>query len=215
MSRKRDGSRLRSYETHSLSQANLDANFEDRNAFVIGMAKYSEEAAVQSKLNEMLEKGQRHAVNLTMLMMVIMMTVMMMTVMMMIVMMAVVMTVKKQTMHNVHTLCTLYYVHYIHAGEKSRACRKYNAKDNDNGDARDDASDDDDDSNEDPIFLLHVIQFALHCCSKHSSPKQTERQAGGKSTTVNWIYNAADHDDGVMMKVMTTVLMTVQSKQCA
>ena len=44
-------------------QANLDANFEDRNAFVIGMAKFGEEAAVQSTLNETLEKGQRHAVN--------------------------------------------------------------------------------------------------------------------------------------------------------
>ena len=70
----------------SLSQANLDANFEDRNAFVIGMAKYSEEAAVQSKLNEMLEKGQRHAVNL------IIMTIMT-SVMMMIVMMTVLMTI--------------------------------------------------------------------------------------------------------------------------
>ena len=44
-------------------QANLDANFEDRNAFVIGMAKFGEEAAVQSTLNETLEKGQRHAVD--------------------------------------------------------------------------------------------------------------------------------------------------------
>ena len=44
------------------------------------MAKYSEEATVQSKLNEMLEKGQRHAVT----MMMIMMTIMMMTMMTMI-----------------------------------------------------------------------------------------------------------------------------------
>ena len=66
-------SSLRSYEialTHPLTQANLDANFEDRNAFVIGMAKYSEEAAQQSKLQEMLDQGQRHAVNLKMIMMI-------------------------------------------------------------------------------------------------------------------------------------------------
>ena len=43
------------------------------------MAKYSEEAAVQSKLNEMLEKGQRHAV----LMMLTMLLTLLMTTMMM------------------------------------------------------------------------------------------------------------------------------------
>ena len=31
-------------------QANLDTNFEDRNAFVTGVAKYIEEATVHSKL---------------------------------------------------------------------------------------------------------------------------------------------------------------------
>ena len=41
------------------------------------MAKYSEEAAQQSKLQEMLDQGQRHAVNLKMIM--IMMLTMMMT----------------------------------------------------------------------------------------------------------------------------------------
>jgi len=45
-------------------QANLDANFEDRNAFVTGMAKYSEEAALQSRLHGMLDRGQQHAVML-------------------------------------------------------------------------------------------------------------------------------------------------------
>ena len=34
------------------------------------MAKYSEEAAQQSKLQEMLDQGQRHAVNLKMIMMI-------------------------------------------------------------------------------------------------------------------------------------------------
>ena len=73
-------SSLRSYEicsTHPLTQANLDANFEDRNAFVIGMAKYSEEAAQQSKLQEMLDQGQRHAVNLKMIMIMMLLTMMM------------------------------------------------------------------------------------------------------------------------------------------
>jgi hypothetical protein len=36
-------------------QANFDTNFEDRNAFVTGVAKYIEEATVHSNLNEMLE----------------------------------------------------------------------------------------------------------------------------------------------------------------
>ena len=39
-------------------QANFDTNFEDRNAFVTGVAKYIEEATVHSNLNEMLEEGQ-------------------------------------------------------------------------------------------------------------------------------------------------------------
>ena len=45
-------------------QANFDTNFEDRNAFVTGVAKYIEEATVHSNLNEMLEEGQEHAVML-------------------------------------------------------------------------------------------------------------------------------------------------------
>jgi len=45
-------------------QANFDTNFEDRNAFVTGVAKYIEEATVHSNLNEMLEEGQDHAVML-------------------------------------------------------------------------------------------------------------------------------------------------------
>ena len=39
-------------------------NFEDRNAFVTGVAKYIEEATVHSNLNEMLEEGHDHAVML-------------------------------------------------------------------------------------------------------------------------------------------------------
>ena len=38
-----------------LFQANFDTNFEDRNAFITGVAKYIEEATVHSSLNEMLE----------------------------------------------------------------------------------------------------------------------------------------------------------------
>jgi len=45
-------------------QANFDTNFEDRNAFVTGVAKYIEEATVHSNLNEMLEEGHDHAVML-------------------------------------------------------------------------------------------------------------------------------------------------------
>lgn len=44
--------------------ANFDTNFEDRNAFVTGVAKYIEEATVHAELNEMLEQGQEHAVML-------------------------------------------------------------------------------------------------------------------------------------------------------
>ena len=36
---------------------NFDTNFEDRNAFVCGVAKYIEEATIQAKLNEILEEG--------------------------------------------------------------------------------------------------------------------------------------------------------------
>ncbi len=45
-------------------QANFDTNFEDRQAFVTGVAKYIEEATVHSGLNEMLEEGHEHAVML-------------------------------------------------------------------------------------------------------------------------------------------------------
>uniref|UniRef100_T1IPJ0 Cytoplasmic FMR1-interacting protein n=1 Tax=Strigamia maritima TaxID=126957 RepID=T1IPJ0_STRMM len=44
--------------------ANFDTNFEDRNAFVTGVAKYIEEATVHANLNEMLEEGNEHAVML-------------------------------------------------------------------------------------------------------------------------------------------------------
>jgi len=43
---------------------NFDTNFEDRNAFVCGVAKYIEEATVQAQLNRMLEEGEKHAVTL-------------------------------------------------------------------------------------------------------------------------------------------------------
>ncbi|KAI1287333.1 Cytoplasmic FMR1-interacting protein [Halotydeus destructor] len=43
---------------------NFDTNFEDRNAFVCGVAKYIEEATVQAQINSMLEEGEKHAVML-------------------------------------------------------------------------------------------------------------------------------------------------------
>ncbi|XP_057381354.1 cytoplasmic FMR1-interacting protein-like isoform X1 [Daphnia carinata] len=45
-------------------QANFDTNFEDRTAFVTGVAKYIEEATVHASLNDMLQEGQEHAVML-------------------------------------------------------------------------------------------------------------------------------------------------------
>ncbi|XP_017756802.1 PREDICTED: cytoplasmic FMR1-interacting protein [Eufriesea mexicana] len=45
-------------------QANFDTNFEDRNGFVTGIAKYIEEATVHASLNELLEEGLKHAVML-------------------------------------------------------------------------------------------------------------------------------------------------------
>ncbi|XP_039270661.1 cytoplasmic FMR1-interacting protein 2-like [Styela clava] len=47
-----------------LYQANFDTNFEDRNAFVTGVAKYIEEATVHSDMNAMLEEGETYAVML-------------------------------------------------------------------------------------------------------------------------------------------------------
>ncbi|XP_037086734.1 cytoplasmic FMR1-interacting protein-like isoform X2 [Pollicipes pollicipes] len=44
--------------------ANFDTNFEDRTAFVSGVAKYIEEATVHANLNELLEEGHQHAVML-------------------------------------------------------------------------------------------------------------------------------------------------------
>lgn len=44
--------------------ANFDTNFEDRTAFVSGMARFTEEATVHAELNEILEEGHRHAVML-------------------------------------------------------------------------------------------------------------------------------------------------------
>ncbi|XP_065556681.1 cytoplasmic FMR1-interacting protein-like isoform X2 [Artemia franciscana] len=45
-------------------QANFDTNFEDRTAFVTGIAKYIEEATVHAGLNVMLSEGQAHAIML-------------------------------------------------------------------------------------------------------------------------------------------------------
>ncbi|KAG1699375.1 Cytoplasmic FMR1-interacting protein [Nymphon striatum] len=44
--------------------ANFDSNFEDRNAFVTGVARYIEEATVHANLNLLLEEGEQHAVML-------------------------------------------------------------------------------------------------------------------------------------------------------
>lgn len=41
-----------------LYQPNFNTNFEDRNAFVTGIARYIEQATVHSSMNEMLEEGQ-------------------------------------------------------------------------------------------------------------------------------------------------------------
>ncbi|GAB0094881.1 Cytoplasmic FMR1-interacting protein [Sergentomyia squamirostris] len=45
-------------------KANFDTNFEDRNGFVTGVAKYIEEATVHANLNVLLDEGQQHAVML-------------------------------------------------------------------------------------------------------------------------------------------------------
>ncbi|XP_016127581.1 cytoplasmic FMR1-interacting protein 1 homolog [Sinocyclocheilus grahami] len=45
-------------------QPNFNTNFEDRNAFVTGIARYIEQATVHSGMNEMLEEGQEYAVML-------------------------------------------------------------------------------------------------------------------------------------------------------
>ncbi|EMP32572.1 Cytoplasmic FMR1-interacting protein 1, partial [Chelonia mydas] len=47
-----------------LYQPNFNTNFEDRNAFVTGIARYIEQATVHSNMNEMLEDGQEYAVML-------------------------------------------------------------------------------------------------------------------------------------------------------
>ncbi|TKS74994.1 Cytoplasmic FMR1-interacting protein 1 -like protein [Collichthys lucidus] len=45
-------------------QPNFNTNFEDRNAFVTGIARYIEQATVHSSMNEMLEEGQEYAIML-------------------------------------------------------------------------------------------------------------------------------------------------------
>ncbi|XP_067662939.1 cytoplasmic FMR1-interacting protein-like [Haliotis asinina] len=42
-------------------RADFDTNFEDRNAYVTGVAKYIEEATVHADLNKLLEEGQEYA----------------------------------------------------------------------------------------------------------------------------------------------------------
>ncbi|XP_052277863.1 cytoplasmic FMR1-interacting protein-like [Dreissena polymorpha] len=43
-------------------QTNFDTNFEDRAAYVTGVARYTEEATVHSELNKLLEEGKEYAV---------------------------------------------------------------------------------------------------------------------------------------------------------
>uniref|UniRef100_A0A669CEW9 Cytoplasmic FMR1 interacting protein 1 n=1 Tax=Oreochromis niloticus TaxID=8128 RepID=A0A669CEW9_ORENI len=45
-------------------QPNFNTNFEDRNAFVTGIATYIEQATIHSSMNDMLEEGQEYAVML-------------------------------------------------------------------------------------------------------------------------------------------------------
>ncbi|XP_041358058.1 cytoplasmic FMR1-interacting protein-like isoform X2 [Gigantopelta aegis] len=45
-------------------QVNFDTNFADKNAYVTGVAKYSEEATVHADLNKLLDEGQEYAVML-------------------------------------------------------------------------------------------------------------------------------------------------------
>ncbi len=47
-----------------LYQVSLDTNFEDKTAFITGISKYIEEAAVQAQLNKLLEQGNDHAIML-------------------------------------------------------------------------------------------------------------------------------------------------------
>ncbi|KAF1758237.1 hypothetical protein GCK72_014695 [Caenorhabditis remanei] len=47
-----------------LYRANFDTNFEDRSAFVTGIAKYSEEATRHAQFNDMLADGLQHAAHL-------------------------------------------------------------------------------------------------------------------------------------------------------
>ncbi|EFO93077.1 CRE-GEX-2 protein [Caenorhabditis remanei] len=47
-----------------LYRANFDTNFEDRSAFVTGIAKYSEEATRHAQFNDMLAAGLQHAAHL-------------------------------------------------------------------------------------------------------------------------------------------------------
>ncbi|PAV64134.1 hypothetical protein WR25_05628 isoform C [Diploscapter pachys] len=47
-----------------LYRANFDTNFEDRSAFVTGIAKYGEEATRHAEFNDMLTEGLNHAANL-------------------------------------------------------------------------------------------------------------------------------------------------------
>ncbi|GAA6069560.1 cytoplasmic FMR1-interacting protein 1 homolog, partial [Tachysurus ichikawai] len=49
---------------HDCVTPNFNTNFEDRNAFVTGIARYIEQATVHANMNEMLEEGQEYAVML-------------------------------------------------------------------------------------------------------------------------------------------------------
>ena len=45
--------------------ANFDTNFEDRSAYVTGLAKYMEEATVHANLNTTLEEGENEEVSIS------------------------------------------------------------------------------------------------------------------------------------------------------
>jgi cytoplasmic FMR1 interacting protein len=45
-------------------EVNLDSNFEDKTAYITGISKYIEEAAIQAQLNKLLEQGNEHAIML-------------------------------------------------------------------------------------------------------------------------------------------------------
>ena len=53
---------IEAYSTSLLYRADFDTNFQDRNSFIMGNAKFNEEAVVQANLNTLLEEGEQYAV---------------------------------------------------------------------------------------------------------------------------------------------------------